>query len=231
MKWLILLVLALPTVFFSLLSPSVAVEDRVRFGEVVPVLNNQKGTVPVPFNVTFNKDFYLSFWLRSDESPRDEMVMSKVDFDVLEKPGMALRFTRIGDEIRPQVYWRNKDKGGWYTFSPIRYEPKKWMLFLISFRENQYLGLHVAYEADEKEAKIFSLGGYKVDFFPRSEALLSVGKVTTRGFCGEVGSVLVFQGGSKESFDVLKSIVKDPNRVPTKEPIFDGALIVESKKE
>lgn len=231
MKWLILLVLALPTVFLSLLTPSVAVEDHVQLGEVVPVLSNQKGTVPLPFNVTLNKDFYLSFWLRMDESPRDEVVMSKVDFDVLEKPGMALRFTRSGDEVRPQVYWRSKEKGGWYTFSPIRYEPKKWKLFLISFRENQYLGLHVAYEADEKEAKISSLGGYKINFFPHSEALLSLGKVTTPGFRGEVGSVLLFQGGSKESFEVLKSIAKDPNRVPTKEPIFEGALIVESKKD
>lgn len=221
MKWLVIPILALPTILLSFLSPSVSVEQSVRLGEVRPIAQNQKVTIPVRFNVSENKDFYLAIWVRHNKGLRDP-IMSKVDFEVKGRPGIMLRFVRDGEDTRPQIYWRNQNRGGWYTFSPIEHITNKWILFLISFRENNLLGLHVAYEREGKTAELVSLGGYKVEIFPLSESLVSVGKVFNPGFRGEIGPVSIFQGGSKRSFDVLKALVEFPGEIPSKEIIFSG---------
>jgi len=229
-KWLLVIVLALPTILLSLLSPTLEVEQSVQLDEVVPIAQNATLTVPSSFNVIENKDFYLAIWIRSDEPLRDA-VMSKVDFEIKGKPGLSLRFIRLGEETRPQVYWKNTDKGGWFTFAPIKQQPNKWKLFLLSFRENQYLGLHVAYETEAETAELVSLGGYKLSFFPSSESLMKIGKVTTPGYRGEIGPILVFQGGSKKSFEILKELIAEPEQIPTKETIFSGTEGLEIEKK
>lgn len=232
MKWLLVIVLALPTILLSLLSPTLAVEQSVQLEEVTPIAQHATITVPTNFNVTQDKDFYLAVWLRSEEPLRDA-VISKVDFETKGKPGLSLRFIRLGEETRPQVYWKNSEKGGWFTFAPIKQLPNRWKLFLLSFRENRYLGLHVAYETEDETAELVSLGGYDLSFFPTSESLMKVGKVTAPGYRGEIGPILVFQGGSRKSFEVLKELIMEPEQVATKEPIFSGTegLQIEKKEK
>jgi hypothetical protein len=171
------------------------------------------------------KDFLISVWVKLKKLPETGesfVIFSKFDEKSAARKGYSFSLTMEQDKLRPGIYWRDENNGTWFTFSEVGIKPKTWNLFVISFRDEKYLGLHTAQFVDGKgatdEAGVKLLGGYELTnkIFPQNKMDFQAGSFGSGKFRGKIGPVGIFSSQSitKELDPILASFVENPTEVP-----------------
>jgi len=175
----------------------------------VPVIRLKPGSV-VPASQSFvpneNNNFYFLTWIKLKELPRDGAsfgIFEKIDADRRNRNGYSLSIKRYGEEVRPEVYWRNDEgRGRVYTFAPIKILPGNWTMLLLSFRRNSQLSLHAASGSEGDLIHAEFLGGYEFELpplIPHSLTPIRLSNMFGQKFNGSFGPVGIFSGGSSNA--------------------------------
>ncbi len=194
-------------------------------------INNSNSLISIKSNSSLEasdgKDFIFSFWVKFKKLPsQDEnmIIISKYDDKSASRKGYSFALAREQENVRPSVYWRDENNNGtWFAFSEIYVEPKLWNLFVISFRDNKYLGLHTAalLEKDQTlSTQIKLLGGYELSttIIPQNKSNLEIGAISAGKFRGKIGPVGIFN--RKKITENLDSILKNLIAAPLSVPAF-----------
>ena len=164
----------------------------------------------------------------------------KYDLESKSKSGFGLSLSKIEGSIHPQVYWQDNDsKGGWHIFKNIDIHLKRWNLFVVSFRNNKFLGLHNSQLLNDKEMLSLNLdnenqhkietitldkvnfhpitnnlGGYNLESvgLPNSSAPLVIGSPFNSSFRGKIGPFGFYSSENltKDLNKIVKTISKNP---------------------
>jgi hypothetical protein len=120
------------------------------------------------------------------------------------------------DGVRPLVYWQDESgKGRWVTFASANIQPKEWYLMAVSFRENRFLGVHIA--PIRTEAPIEAVGGYDLEGLnPSNDSDLVVGSFANGKFKGRLGPFGVIQktGLSDDLTALIERLRAEPGVIP-----------------
>lgn len=168
-------------------------------------------------------DLLLLSWVRPRALPPEgerQIFLLKYDGDKRSRTGYGLALSRRGEEVRPEVYWRDGEgKGGWYQYTPISVHAEEWVLLALSFRKGKLLGLHGAVLEEsignpDQVVEVRLLGGYDVGEIgvPAPVADLFIGAPAESTFRGRVGMVGLFRG--KELTENLKRLLDEVVRTP-----------------
>ena len=135
------------------------------------------------FNPIDERDWMLVYGLKLKSLPREQkrhVALLKYDSDTISRSGYGFALTNLGGRVYPEVYWRTKSRqGGWFRFSEVGLQKGEWGVFVISYRQGKYLGLHfLSLGVDENDLTL--LGGYALDYEgitepPESVAALKIG--------------------------------------------------------
>lgn len=184
------------------------------FGEKKGIKRARFITIPrsSAYNPEKDKNFFVLFWFKGDTYPQNgqEMqLLAKYDTEG-ENPGFALRIANYNSALHPQIYWKNsKGEGRWYSFADIKIPANKRRAFLISFTDNQFLGLHLFFLNSKKYLTVRNLGGHEVlDIFPDSKSKLRLGSLNDRLFSGQIGKTFVISD-SKLQLGELSEFLQD----------------------
>lgn len=201
-----------------------------------PVLDSKEG-----------EDFLFFFWFKAREQPKfgEKIVaVSKGEGYAEDAIGYALGYVGAeGGAVRPYVFWRDSEKrGNAFVFSELELDPKTWYLFVLSFSDDQFLGIHVvphglrvAMKKGEKDsAKL--MGGYTLEggSSPKTDSKLVVGADRLGPFRGKIGSFGIFRGeGLSEKLpSVLEGLALDPRKVPRAVPEkYVQLFVVDGQKD
>lgn len=175
----------------------------------VPVIRLKPGAV-IPASQSFvpNQDnnFYFLTWVKFKELPRDGSsfgIFEKIDAERRNRNGYSLSIKRYGEELRPEVYWRNDEgRGRLYTFAPIKILPGNWTMFLLSFKRNSQLSLHAASASEGDLINSEFLGGYEFELpplIPHSLTPIRLSNIVGQKFNGSFGPIGIFSGGSSNA--------------------------------
>lgn len=172
---------------------------------------------------TENNNFYFSAWFRLKELPSDGDsygIFEKVDMQRRNRNGYALTLKRYGEELRPEVYWRNDEgRGKVYTFAPVEILPGNWTLLLLSFRKNNELNISAGISIDGELIEPKNLGGYVFEFpplLPESANPVRLTNSVGQRFKGEFGPIGIYSGGSSHTqiAKIMDEILSDPLSPP-----------------
>jgi hypothetical protein len=198
-------------------------EDAI-FGEVTAI--SSAGTFLAvsgggATNPLVGEDFVFSFWVRPSRLPqRSEKILlaGASDFSSDTKEGFILGLSRDDQKIRPIALWADGTQARWYSFSEVELYPQAWALFVLSYTESRFLGLHVATFSREGKPVINLLGGYEVPegLVAKTAESLKIGAVGNGRFRGRVGPFAVFSAA--ELGDKLEDLVKELASNPVERP-------------
>jgi hypothetical protein len=153
-----------------------------------------------------NRDFVFSFWFSLKDLPESterDILVAKFEGESRNRAGYAIAVRKDGSQLQPSVYWRGKkQKGGWYEFPPMLFSRESWYLLILSFRQQQFLGLHYKLtEPENLESKLTSLGGYDIAEVGSIEnsSMLLVGSPARSGLRMLLGPVAIVSGASAEA--------------------------------
>lgn len=155
-----------------------------------------------------NKDFIFSFWFSLKDLPESserDILVAKFEGESRNRTGYAIAVRKDGNQLRPSVYWRGKvKKGGWYEFPPMPFSKGNWYLLVLSFRQQQFLGLHyklIESSIPSSKAKLTSLGGYDIAEVGSVEnsSILLIGAPARSELRMFLGPVAVVSGASADS--------------------------------
>lgn len=198
-------------------------EDAI-FGEVTALsgagsfLSISGGGATTP---AVGEDFVFSFWVRPSRLPqRSEKILlaGASEFSADSKDGFMIGLSRDDQKIRPIALWGDGDQARWYSFSEVELYPQAWALFVLSFTESRFLGLHVASFSREGKPIITLLGGYEVPegLVAKTGESLKIGAVGSGRFRGRVGPFGVFSAA--DLGDKLEDLVKELAANPLERP-------------
>lgn len=166
-----------------------------------------------------NEDQLLLTWVRPRALPPQgerQIFLLKYDAEKHSRTGFGLALSRRGDEVRPEVYWRDAEgKGGWYQYTSVALQPEEWSLFALSFRKGRLLGLHAGVVGENtSKAEFQLLGGYDVGevALPAPVSDLFVGAPSESTFRGRIGMVALLRG--KELTEELRPLLTEALRSP-----------------
>lgn len=171
------------------------------------------------------KDFLIAVWVKLKKLPlvgESFVVFSKYDEKSSARKGYSFSLTKEQESLRPSLYWKDNSNGTWFTFSEVNLEPKHWTLFVITFRDDKYLGLHVATlpdaQAENSQAAIKLLGGHELSnkILPQNKADLLIGSFNGGKFRGKIGPLGIFSSKSltENLNNILTSLIESPREVP-----------------
>lgn len=155
-----------------------------------------------------NRDFVFSLWFSLKDLPESserDILVAKFEGESRSRTGYAIAVRKDGNQLRPSVYWRGKvKKGGWYEFPPMPFSKGSWYLLVLSFRQQQFLGLHyklIETIAPNNKAKLTSLGGYDIAEVGSIEnsSMLLIGAPARSELRMLLGPVAVVSGTSADS--------------------------------
>jgi len=188
----------------------------------VAVVRGPGSFLQIPHTPVLNpsqEDLLLLTWVRPRALPPQgerQIFLLKYDAEKHSRTGFGLALSRRGDEVRPEVYWRDSEgKGGWYQYTSLAIQPEEWSLFALSFRKGRLLGLHGAVVGDQASAPEFQLlGGYDVGEVapPAPVSDLFVGAPSESTFRGRIGMVALLRG--EELTEELRPILAEALRSP-----------------
>lgn len=202
------------------------VEEDPRFPHAL-VVNAQGSLVTVPNSPEISpiegKDFAIVVWFKPKKYVEDEdrvMIVAKLDTDDPSRRGYAVGYTREGGVFYPLVYWRDRKlKGGYFRFESVPILPQSWSVFLVSFQEGKFLGLHAGTELPNGNVELALKGGYELEppIYPTNDSALLIGAPKAGKFRGAIGAVGVF---SKEQLganlpELLRSITESVREPPS----------------
>lgn len=169
-------------------------------------------------NPTQGEDFLLSAWFKLSRPLQDGermVLVSKYDMETPTRAGYSLGLSRIGEDIRPIVYWRDAEgRGGWYTFAEMKLTQRNWFMLALSFRKNSLLGVHGAPAGEPLQL----LGGYDMGepTVPDSNSDLVLGAMNYSKFKGQLGPISIVSRAnlSKGLEESLQSLLDSPQAIP-----------------
>jgi len=191
-----------------------------------PKLSPQAGT-----------DFLFFVWFKLREPlGKEERVylMGKYDPESRDRVGYGVALAGGPDGIRPQVYWQPANEAGkWFTFASAPLKPQRWYLLVASFRDQKYLGVHLAALGDSGKPQV--LGGYSVDAktLPVTPADLVVGAFGSTFFHGRIGPFGIIQSKafSDDVGAFVRAMAKEPLVLPDSIDAEEVALWASPRKD
>lgn len=171
------------------------------------------------------EDFLVSIWFNFRRIPAASetmMLYSKTDEARLPS-GYSLSLERVGSAIRPVVFWKDQEgKGGTYRFEDMRLPLRVWINFVLTYSEDNKLGLNAIFVRPGEKPIRLLLGGYKlsVPVYPVNRSDLIVGSLNRGTFRGAIGPMLIARGRSdsvglgRNLRTILKSLGKNTSAVP-----------------
>ena len=166
------------------------------------------------------RDFVFSVWINPKRPPKEgqRMVIASKSGD--KTPGYSLAIASDGTAVRPEVRWVGQEgKGKWFVFGELPLVIDRWHLFVVSFIDGRYLGLHAVTILGEAKPEVKLLGGYDVAEYgiPHNQLPLEVGAVDGGAFRGKVGAIGVFAGSKfgDRVKDLAKELSRSPREIPT----------------
>jgi hypothetical protein len=168
------------------------------------------------------RDLLILGWFKLPDPPSigdRNILLLKYDSGSKTRSGYGLALSRVGESVRPEVYWRGPEgKGGWYAFPDMPFIPSTWFALILSFREGKYLGLHTTNLLGDENPEIRLLGGYDVTDvgIPANQDDLIFGAPEHSSYRGQLGPLGLFSLSnlSPKFKEILKDAVRRPLDVP-----------------
>jgi len=167
-----------------------------------------------------DNDFLFVIWFKLRHVlSEDERVtfVAKYDPNSKLRAGYSIALQKDTDGVRPLVYWQDESgQGHWYTFATMSVPAQSWVMLGLSFRSNQYLGLHGAVMGDTQGVKL--LGGYDLEkpMIPTSESDLVIGAFGGSKFRGRIGPVGIAKPIKlgERLIPILNEVISRPLEIP-----------------
>ena len=173
------------------------------------------------------EDYIVSFWIKPSRLPQASekiLIAGLSDFSPSSKEGFLFGLKRDEQQgsaaIRPIVFWGDGSSGQWFTFSEMDLLPQTWALFVISFSEDRYLGLHMASLSATNKPNVRILGGYEVatGTLAKSPQPLRLGSVNKGRFRGKLGPLGILSGPgiASDITNIVEEMAAQPKSAPSK---------------
>lgn len=166
------------------------------------------------------KDFLFFIWVKNRSITQDQgrnIFLLKYDENLKSKAGYGLALVSKNGRVHPELYWKGEKEGGWHQFPDIPDYKDMWIVYVMSFRDNKSLGLHLVVPSlIGEKPQIKLVGGYPLEIDVKNSGNLIIGAPEHSNFRGSIGTFGILEKTNlTENFnDILKLIANNPVEPP-----------------